>query len=144
MEDHDSTAPPPNPPFLYFPNNTNRDQGFLNSFYPYFAACPAFEPYPTLGSALSGPSRGAETFRLRLDGSVEGFGEQEAQAFGWGDGGFGEYGGGEGSGNRGLTQTAVTREGGQGRGVRGCRRLPTRYNGDWPLLFVDGDLQVCV
>lgn len=24
----------------------------------------------------------------------------------------------------------------------GCKRLPTRYNGDWPLLFVDGDLQV--
>lgn len=23
-----------------------------------------------------------------------------------------------------------------------CKRLPTRYNGDWPLLFVDGDLQV--
>lgn len=52
---------------------------------------------------------------------------------------------------------AVAMEGGGGRRRRrlagegadwvrpkgwGCKRLPTRYNGDWPLLFVDGDLQV--
>lgn len=57
-----------------------------------------------------------------------------------------------------ATAAAVTVEAvagrGEGRGLAGtgggwvppkgwgCKRLPTRYNGDWPLLFVDGDLQV--
>ncbi|CAM9880469.1 unnamed protein product [Ectocarpus sp. 4 AP-2014] len=131
---------------------TGGDQGFLNSFYPYFAACPAFEPYPILGSRLAGVGSGVEEINgggggggrgrvlggdLELDSViVEGRGVED-----------------EGRGERQVV--AMEREGGtrrrrlageEAKWVRpkgwGCKRLPTRYNGDWPLLFVDGDLQV--
>ncbi|CAN0276029.1 unnamed protein product, partial [Laminaria digitata] len=105
------------------------DQGFLNSFYPYFAACPAFEPYPIVGSRLAGIGSSVDE---SLSGSWRG-GEEE----GGGGGGKSEAGGGGGGGDGGR---------GLGEWVKpkgwGCKRLPTRYNGDWPLLFVDGDLQV--
>ncbi|CAM9319029.1 unnamed protein product [Ectocarpus sp. 12 AP-2014] len=130
---------------------TGGDQGFLNSFYPYFAACPAFEPYPILGSRLAGVGSGMEEIngggggggRRVLGGDrdldsvlVEGRGVEDKS-------------GGE------RQAVAMEREGGTrrrrlaGEGAEwvrpkgwGCKRLPTRYNGDWPLLFVDGDLQV--
>lgn len=125
------------------------DQGFLNSFYPYFAACPAFEPYPIVGSRLPGVGSGIEEVhkgrarkadrgRRALDNGFLGMGEGEAVAAAGfaGDGTAVVVSGEE---RRGLAKK-------EGEWVRpkgwGCKRLPTRYNGDWPLLFVDGDLQV--
>lgn len=87
------------------PLSPPRDQGFLNSFYPYFAACPMFEPYATVGTHLAGPGSG-----LGVEDPKRGSAED--------------------------SNSAVLLE------RRGCRRLPTRYNGDWPLLFLDGSLQV--
>lgn len=133
------TIPPsPRPPLPPKRASLTSDQGFLNSFYPYFAACPAFEPYPTYGSMLAGPSNGPDTLRVRLDGSVEIFGEKRvaADALSW----KGSRNARDGDGTRGR---GLSRVGGGGQDTRGCKRLPTRYNGDWPLLFVDGDLQVC-
>lgn len=93
----------------------------MNSFYPYFAACPAFEPYRTVGSRLAGPAAGL--------GVVSGATKQGSKT-----------GGGSGKGEGGERQRALV--GDSGIKGRGCRRLPTRYNGDWPFLFVDGDVQV--
>ncbi|CAM9461097.1 unnamed protein product [Ectocarpus sp. 6 AP-2014] len=94
---------------------TGGDQGFLNSFYPYFAACPAFEPYPILGSRLAGVGSGVE----EING-----------------------GGGGGGGRRRALEGGRELDSWVRPKGWGCKRLPTRYNGDWPLLFVDGDLQV--
>lgn len=133
------------------------DQGFLNSFYPYFAACPAFEPYPILGSRLPGAggqgvasslhgrriakggARELEHQFVRVKKEDDENDEEEEEA--------------EAAGDAGAAAAEVRQEGrrglageGAGEWVRpqgwGCKRLPTRYNGDWPLLFVDGDLQV--
>lgn len=101
----------------------SRDQGFLNSFYPYFAACPAFEPYPIVGSRLAG-------IGSSLDEREGGSWRSEAKERGE----RGDKGGTEGE-ERDVVDWVRPRS-------WGCKRLPTRYNGDWPLLFVDGDLQV--
>ncbi|CAM9974776.1 unnamed protein product, partial [Ectocarpus fasciculatus] len=130
---------------------TGGDQGFLNSFYPYFAACPAFEPYPILGSRLAGVGSGVE----EISG---GGGGRRGRALGGGrelDSVLVERRGAEDTG--GGERQVVAMEGEEGGARRrrlagegaewvrpqgwGCKRLPTRYNGDWPLLFVDGDLQ---
>lgn len=122
----------------------------MNSFYPYFAACPAFEPYPILGSRL--PGAGVQGVAANLHGRRRAKGggrtlehqflevkepdqevEEDAEA-------AGDEAGAAFEEQRGLAGN------GRGEWVRpkgwGCKRLPTRYNGDWPLLFVDGDLQV--
>ncbi|CAM9705404.1 unnamed protein product [Ectocarpus sp. 8 AP-2014] len=131
---------------------TGGDQGFLNSFYPYFAACPAFEPYPILGSRLAGVGSGVE----EINGGGGGGGRRRALGGGRElDGVLVEGRGVEDKGGGERRAVAMEGEGGTqrrrlaGEGsewVRpkgwGCKRLPTRYNGDWPLLFVDGDLQV--
>lgn len=111
----------PVPPFRTIPVTCRRDQGFLNSFYPYFAACPAFEPYPIVGSRLAGVGSGFDDSGGILWGRGEGSEDKRMPAGGDGKRDSGEW---------------VRPQG------WGCKRLPTRYNGDWPLLFVDGDLQV--
>eukprot|EP00903_Cladosiphon_okamuranus_P008344 g8027.t1 len=152
---------------------TGGDQGFLNSFYPYFAACPAFEPYPILGSRLPGAGGGGQGVGLaNLNGrriakgggrtlehqfleakevddreaSEEEDGEEDAEPAG-----DQEVAAAAGlvvvqEERRGLAGSTGGSGNGRGEWVRpkgwGCKRLPTRYNGDWPLLFVDGDLQV--
>lgn len=130
-------------------DNISSDQGFLNSFYPYFAACPAFEPYPIVGSRLPGVGSGINAVNNARGGPgrgsgrrtnvVLGMGEEEAAAGLTGDGAGAVVVVAGGEERRGL----AGKEGGLVRPKGwGCKRLPTRYNGDWPLLFVDGDLQV--
>ena len=65
------------------------DQGFLNSFYEPFSACPFFDPLKRSSVAANYWAKGHDS-------------DSEAK----------------------------TRE---------CRRLPARYNGDWPLLFLDDE-----
>lgn len=119
----------------------------MNSFYPYFAACPAFEPYPIVGSRLPGIGSGIDAVnsgsggpRRRANTMLGVEGEDSAAGL---------------AGDGAAAAAAMVVAGGEKRRelagkeqgwVRprgwGCKRLPTRYNGDWPLLFVDGDLQV--
>lgn len=114
------TPPDPNPYPYPYPCFLRRasDQGFLNAFYPYFAACPLFEPYPTRSSRLA---------IARAD--------QDAIATAEGGGRNASAGDSERGAGRALSSEGAYRG-------RGCKRLPSRYNGDWPLLFVDGDVQV--
>lgn len=136
----------------------------MNSFYPYFAACPAFEPYPILGSRLPGAGgQGPSVAKLNGRRIAKGGGrqlehqflevteeEEEQKAGAAGDGGAVEAAAAAvvvaKEERRGLAGAGGVGVGGGGEWVRpkgwGCKRLPTRYNGDWPLLFVDGDLQV--
>ncbi len=132
----------------------------MNSFYPYFAACPAFEPYPIVGSRLPGVGP------IELGGGGGGGGGGRKKAKGGGrelehniSGGEAPHPKEEGEAEDGEAAAAVAPAGaganrrglsGKGGGEEdwarpkgwGCKRLPTRYNGDWPLLFVDGDLQM--
>jgi hypothetical protein len=62
---------------------TGGDQGFLNSYYEDYAACPYFEPMKKIG----------------LDGSND-------------------------------------------NNLKKCRRLPHRYNGDWPIAMLNGKLEM--
>lgn len=95
------------------------DQGFLNSFFPYFAACPAFEPYPALKEGLGGVGAGiAESSSLWGVGAETGRRELLGRD---GDRKLGEW----------LKPQAW-----------GCQRLPRRYNGDWASLFIEEHLQV--
>lgn len=71
---------------------------------------------------------GPDTVNLALDGGLQLTGYE-----GWGK---------KGRVPKGRVPRGGRGEGQEGIRVRGCKRLPTRYNGDWPLLFVDGDLQV--
>ncbi|CAM9175298.1 unnamed protein product [Choristocarpus tenellus] len=93
---------------------TGGDQGFLNSFYASFAACPAFEPYSS--GAKLGQGSGHRGQRVLLEHKPSEVGNHRAEL---------------------GANLAV----GEGILDKRCWRLATRYNGDWPLLFVDGDTQ---
>lgn len=137
-------------------NGTFSDQGFLNSFYPYFAACPAFEPYPIVGSRLPGVGSielgGGGGGRKKAKGGgrelehniLPGVEATDAKEEGGSENG--EVAAGAPAGPEANRRGLAGKGGGEGEWARpkgwGCKRLPTRYNGDWPLLFVDGDLQM--
>ncbi|CAM9587286.1 unnamed protein product, partial [Phaeothamnion confervicola] len=124
---------------------TGGDQGFLNSYYPGFAASPLFEPFappppppppppplPTLGDgALPGDAGGAAAGTARAQSWRSLVGPAAAAS---------AMGGGDASAVAVSAATGGVVVGGDGLDLR-CKRLPTRYNGDWPLLFVDGDIQ---
>lgn len=114
---------------------TGGDQGFLNSYYSEFARCPMFEPLIAQLESLETTNTGVVTYEPHISTENNHMaidlpphsGRQKQ----WQD---------EQMKNIEEKAKQNVQEGNLEPDLS-CWRLPSRYNGDWPLLFVDGDVQ---